>query len=310
MSTGSQIKLPYYRFWTKSVVEQGADYGTDCYVNFIGLCLPENYLPTTYKTEIDGHTNTRSAPSASNGTVTLDFTPVLLCLDTSERDKWHQASDSYTTAGVHLVTVTGIKFKLVKTLHLTKYGDAYYSWTELNNDAYTNHVSIDNDTTITLDLTYQVCHEGKDAQYLKLIKASNIDINGVLCPVEASENAFMTEVWEKSFSLYAEDYSAIGKLIKFAETNMQQYAHDIIFNDLHIGESSETTGIQRCKSIDYDGVYEDAPFDRTTAYVFDFTGRWLIYTFSDSNQYIQTNLEFLTDERSKTRIVCKCFCAI
>ena len=292
-----RVKLPYHRFWTNSNIDMGSNYGTDSFINCVALCLPETHLPSTYQTSVDGYTNnkTGSGSGAGMGSVDTYLTPVLLELDPTQIDQWLPAEDNNPAPNVHYVTVRGVRFKIIKKLTLSFYNDSWSNWHEETGSDYSQHFTYYNNVPVVMDLTFWVRNEGTDTQYLQLIEAENISVDGVAYSDTVRATEFVDDVWNKSFAPEYEDDTAIGKLLRFVSTNMTQTANDIIFNNVNVGERTTSTPPVRCKSTNYSGTLANAHVDRTTAYIFDFTSEWTIAT-SNPNQQVLVRLEYLTDE--------------
>ena len=293
----AKIQLTYHKFWTKSCIALG-QYGTGSFINCLALCLPETYLPSTYQTSVTGYTNNVTSSSSSGagiGSVDVYFTPVLLELDPSQVGQWFTAEDSSPAAGVHYITVRGAKFRMIKKLTLSFYNDSWSDWSEETGSDYTQHFSYYANASVVMDLTFLVRNEGKNTQYLQLIEADNITVNNTAYPNKVRTAEFIEDVWNRSYSSERTDDEAIGKLLRFTSTDMQQDAYDINFAGVDIGERTTTTPPVRCKAQNYSGTLENSPLDRTTAYIFDFTSEWRI-SQTVPNQEVFLSLEYLTDE--------------
>lgn len=294
MAKEMKVQLPYHKFWTKSKIGLGK--GTHVYTTFLALCLPTEYLPESTETILQGYTDNKTSSSDSSdfGTVKLYLTPVLLQLDDTYVGKWLITEDTPSTDGTqHHITVKNVKFNIINSVDLSKLGDySLDEWHQFTDDEYDERVSVSN-TSVTMDLTYRVCNEGESSQYLQLVEVNNIIVDDKKYPNNVSANTFVNDVLNQSFEFV--DDQAIGKLVRFVETDMYQYASDIYFNDTAIGETTIKQPPLRCKAYSYAGVLDEAPAVRTTAYVFDFTSEILIYTNSYSQEF-QCVLAYLNDE--------------
>lgn len=299
MATEMKVKLQYHRFWTRSNIYDGT--GTHVFVTYLALCLPTEYISATKQTILNGKTDakTSSGPGASYGDDTFYLTPVLLQLDATQVGQWLAAEDTSPAPNVHYVTVKNVKFNIIDSIDLSvDNNESYSEWHEYEGQEYANYVHVSN-TQVTMDLTYWIRNENTSQQYLQLVEADNIVVGNTSYPNKVSANTFVEDVWNRSFGLTPESYDAIGKLVRFVTTNMQQYARDINFNDIAIGEKTTTVPPLRCKAQNYDGVLANASADRTTAYVFDFTNEIWIYTSSDYQQ-LEYSFEYLTDEHTES----------
>ena len=301
MAKEMRVQLPYHKFWTKSSIAMGAQYGTNSYINCIALCLPETYLSSNFKTTVDGYTNnnTSSGSGDSVGSVDVYFTPVLLELDPTQVNQWMNAEDSSPAPDVHYVTVRGARFRIIKKLTLSFYNDAWTAWHEETGSDYTQHFTYYTNAPVVMDLTFWVRNEGTSSQYLQLVEAENITVDSVAYPNKVRAAEFIDDVWNKSYSSERTDDEAIGKLVRFISTNMQQTANDIYFDDVPVGERTTSTPPVRCDSQNYDGTLENAPLDRTTAYIYDFTGEWNISTVNP-NQQVLVYFGYMTSEHSSS----------
>lgn len=297
MAKEMKVKLPYHKFWTKSNIADGR--GTHVYNTFLALCLPKEYLPESTETILQGYTDEKTGTDdgSSYGKVTLHLTPVLLQLDNTHVGAWLAVEDTPTTDGTqHHVTVKNVKFNIISSVDLSNYFDEYSSdnWHQCSDDEYAERIHA-LDKSVIMDLIFWVRNEGESSQYLQLVEVDNIIVDDKKYPNKVSANTFVNDVWNVSFSDYPVDDTAIGKLVRFVETDMEQYASDIIFNDTAIGETTSNTPPLRCKAQSYLGMLANAQADRSTAYVFDFTSEILIYT-RGYNQEFQYVLAYLTDE--------------
>lgn len=302
----SKIQLQYYRFWTYScTIHDGDATGTRVYIPLIALCLPGDYL-SSYETEAIGYTDgkTGSATAAPIGHNTLNLTPVLLRMDESYIGTWIDVEEDFPQAGIHTVTARDIEFKIIETLNLSFTEEWWSSYVELDKDDYDTHVQVYSGSSnkITLDLTYQVIDEGKATQYLKLVSADNIRIGNTTYPSNVLARDFMDEVWNKSFDPDSDNFTGetVGKLIRYVTTNMESsQAYDIEFGKIEVGGLTEHHPPQRCKTGTFDADPTVAA-DRTTPYIFDFTGEWIV-CHTGFNQAIQNSVSYTVETHPVTQ---------
>ena len=301
----SKIQLQYYRFWTFSrTTHEGGATGTRAYIPLIALCLPGDYL-SSYATKATGYTDdkTGSAMAAPIGHNDLHLTPVLLRMDESYIGAWLDVDEDYPQPGIHTVTAHDVEFKIIQTLNLSLSEEWWSKYVELGQADYDTRVKVYTGSSdkITLDLTYQVINEGKATQYLKLISADNIRIGNTTYPSNVLARDFTDEVWNKSFDPDSEDFTGetVGKLIRYVTTNMDSdKARDIEFGKIDVGNLTENHPPQRCKTAGYDADPTVAA-DRTTSYIFDFTGEWLVCS-NGSNQAIENSVDYTRETHPVT----------
>ena len=290
----TKIQLPYYNFWTNSVADVGANYGTQVYVPLVALCLPDNYL-SNKETTVKGYTNTNKSYDTGLGECTFHMTPVLLRMFETYRNAWIESEDDYPAPGVHYVTVRDIKFHIIQTFNLTRYDDNWSHYESLEPAWYDTYVTeySGNSNVVTLDLTYMVYNEGKANQFLKLVNATNVRIGSTTYPDTVLGYSFLDDVWNPLFE--DSDPSVVGKLFRYIETDVERVrGADIEINGVGIGNLLDGTEYpQRCKTQVYD-VDIHVAADRSEAYIFDFTAQWIIQTLG-SVQTVTLEMKYATD---------------
>ena len=245
----SDIYLKYRPFYTHGKYGIGREYGTDAYLNYLLLTIPDENLKQ-YCSTVNTTTNAATGGQAgSPGSVNIHLAGMLLMLKSAYYDTPIPAEITIDDQGGNpIVVVRDVQFdviKTVKTMHMNDYyGGADFTEIEDPTESSNQYVELlkvnQHQVHVTLDLRYEVFHQNTNKRYLKLLSVNNIRIYEGTTQVysdtvETTTDAFQT-LWEEIFDeIFVVDLSnKLSAFVQYIYSNMGQYINELNFNDIDV----------------------------------------------------------------------------